>query len=237
MSPPTPGFAQGLLDLFVSPGSVLPALRSRRGWGWAAFGLIALALAASSYAFISPMSPEWIVEQQLLQLGERVSDADADRMRPQLLAMAPYAATFSAISAVAMTGLLIVLAGSLTQGLARMLTPAPHAGWGAWLRLTTWTQLPQLAYALGLVLVLLVSGQDALPMAAMGYASLNTLLLDLPPGHRWYTLALGVNLFTLWSHVLAVLGVRAWTGAGWLRSAVIALAPWAVVYAVWAVLA
>ena len=237
MSRPSPSLAAGLLDVFVAPASLFRALPDRRWWGWIAFALISVSMAVAMYVFISPMSPEWIVEQQLQQMGAQMSDAEIEQIRPQLVSMAPHAALFSALGGVFFLGLIVVLVGSIYMLLARMATSGRKHGWGAWLRFTTWTQMPSVAFALGLLVLALVSGGPDQPMSMMGYASLNNLVLDLPPGHRWYNLALNLNLFTLWSLVLAVIGFRIWTGATTGRAAVLALLPWVLVYGIWALLA
>lgn len=237
MSRPSPNLAVGLLDLFVAPGSLFRALPDRRGWGWAAFALIVVAMAAAMYAFLSPMSPEWIVEQQIQQMGEKVSDQDIARMRPQLEMMAPHTATFSALGGAVMTGVLIVVFGSIYALLARFAGPGPRRRWSQWLRLVTWTQLPQVAFALGLIALAVFAGDPDQPMGLMGYASLNQLVLGLPPGHRWYNLALNLNLFYLWSLVLTAIGIRTWTDASWTRAVAIAAAPWLLMFGVWAALA
>ena len=236
MSRPSPNLAAGLLDIFVAPASLFRALPDGRWWGWAAFALIAAAAAISTYAFIGPMTPEWIVEQQILQMGDRLSDPELERIRPQLETMAPHTAAFSAIGAVATTGLLVVLVGSLYMLLARLATSGPRRGWGMWLRFTTWTQLPMVAYSLGLIVLALIAGSPDQSMGLIGYASLNNLVLDLPPGHRWYNLASGLSLFTLWSLVLAAIGMRSWTGASTVRSALLAVLPWVLVFGVWALI-
>lgn len=236
MSRPSPNLAAGLLDVFVSPASLFRALPEGRWWGWAAFALIIAASAISTYAFIGPMSPEWIVEQQILQMGDRLSDPELERIRPQLESMAPHTAAFSVIGAVATTGLMIVLVGSLYMLLARLATSGPRRGWGTWLRFTTWTQLPLVAYSLGLIVLALIAPGPDQPMSLLGYASLNNLVLDLPPGHRWYSMALGLSLFTLWSLVLATIGMRVWTNASTVRSALLAVVPWALVFGTWALI-
>jgi len=236
MSRPSSNLAAGLLDIFVAPASLFRALPDRRWWGWGAFALIAAAAAISTYAFIGPMSPEWIVEQQILQMGDRLSDPELERIRPQLETMAPHTAAFSAIGAVATTGLLIVLVGSLYMLLARLATNGPRRGWGTWLRFTTWTQVPMVAYSLGLVALALIAGTPDQSMGLVGYASLNNLVLDLPPGHRWYNLASGLSLFTLWSLVLAAIGMRIWTSASTVRSVLLATVPWVLVFGVWALI-
>lgn len=236
MSRPSPSPAAGLLDLFVAQASLFQALPDRRWWGWAAFVLIAIATAVSMFVFVGPMSSEWIVEQQVQQMAGSMSEQEIERIRPQLESMAPHTALFSAIGGVSMLGLLILVVGSLYMLMARLATSGPKRGWAAWIRLTTWTQLPLLASALGLILITLIASTPDQPMAMLGYASLNNLVLDLPPGHRWYNLALNLNLFTLWSVVLAAIGIRTWTDASWGKSTGIAALPWVLVYGGWAVL-
>lgn len=233
MSRPSPSLAAGLLDLFVAPASLFRALPDRRWWGWAAFILIAVSIAVATYVFFSPMSPEWIVEQQIQQMGDRMSEADIERIRPQLVSMAPHTAIFSALGGVFFLGLLVLLVGSVYMLLSRVATSGPKRGWGAWLRFTTWTQLPGVAYAIGLLVMTLVAGSPDQSMEMMGYASLNAVL-GLPPGHRWYNLAVNLGLFTIWSMALSVIGFRIWTGASVARSVVLGLLPWVLVYGIWA---
>jgi len=234
MSRPSPTLAAGLLDLFVAPASLFRVLPDRRWWGWAAFLLIAVSIAVAIYVFVSPMSPEWIVDQQVQQMGDRMSDADIERIRPQLVSMAPHTAVFSALGAVFFLGLIVLLVGSAYMLLSRLATSGPKRGWGTWLRFTTWTQLPGVVYAIGLLVLALVSGGPDQPLGMMGYASLNNLVLDLPPDHRWYNLAVNLDLFTLWSLVLAVIGFRIWTGASTARSVVLGLLPWVLIFGIWA---
>lgn len=245
-SPATPacsqGFASGLIDLFLAPAALFRALPDRRFWGWGAFLLTGAVTALAMLVFIGPMSPDWIVDQQMLQMGERMSAQELAQARPQLLAMAPHTATFSAIGAIFMGGLLVVLVGSLymlfervaSSGLARR---RPRHGWGQWLRLTAWTQLPQVPYALGLIALALLAQSPDQPLAQLGYASLNNLVLDLPPGHRWCNLASNLGLFQLWSIALAAVGFRVWTGAAWGRATLLAALPWVLVFVIWALLA
>lgn len=234
MSRPSPTFAAGLMDLFVAPAALFDTLPTRRGWGWGAFVLTSAVMAAALVVFLAPMSPEWIVEQQALQMGARLSDQELAQIRPQLLAMAPHTAAISAIGAVVTGGLLVLVLGSLYLLLERVATRGPRHSWGQWLRLTVWTQLPQLLYALGLIALALLASTPDQPMAQLGYASLNGLVLDLPPDHAGFNWASNLGVFTLWSIVLAAIGIRAWTRAGWGRAATLAALPWVLVFGVWA---
>lgn len=232
MSRPSPNFGTGLIDLFLAPASLFDALRGRRWWGLAAFALILVAHVVSTFMFIGPMSDEWIVEQQIQQMPQ-FSEQEIEAVRPQLLAMAPHAALFGVISSIFMLGLVIGLFGSLYLLLTRIAGGERH-GWVAWLRLTTWTQLPLLLFAIGLIVLTLIASTPDQPMGLAGYSSLNNLVLNLPPGHPWYTWALSLNLFYLWSILLAAIGIRRWTGTGWLRAGLIAAAPYVLVFGLWA---
>ncbi|MCD9027632.1 YIP1 family protein [Luteimonas sp. BDR2-5] len=234
MSRPSSSFTSGLIDLFLAPVSLFEALPTRRFWGWGAFLLTSAITVVALYVFITPMSPEWIVEQQVQQMGARMSGQELAQVRPQLLAMAPYTAPISAIGGVFASGLLVVLLGSVYMLLERLATRGPRHGWGQWLRFTVWTQLPQVLYALGLIALALLAQAPDQPLTQLGYASLNGLVLDLPPGHRWANWASNLGLFQLWSIVLAAVGIRVWTQASWARAAALAALPWILVFGVWA---
>ena len=232
MSPST-SLPRSLLDAAVAPGSALSALRSARGWGWAAFALIVLTQTAALFAFFGPMSPEWLVDQQMARMGE-LSPSEEPAVRASITSMADNYALIAVVGGAVTLALMMPLLG-LVYFLANRVTAGTRHGFVAWTRFATWTQLPLLVASLGLIVLTLVSRQPDLPLSAAQYASLNALVLRLPIGHAWFNWAEQLNVFSLWSIVLASIGMRVWTGLGWAASVLVGALPWLLVFGIWAV--
>jgi len=66
--------------------------------------------------------------------------------------------------------------------------------------------------------------------------SLNSLLIHAKPGDPLFTWASSINLINFWSLYLMTIGYARWTGAELMRSAVIVVLPWVMLFGVWAAL-
>jgi hypothetical protein len=225
---------RGLVDAVVAPGASFAALRDARGWGWAALALILITQTVAIIAFFAPMSPEWLVEEQMLRMGD-VAPTDEAAIRSTLESMAGNYAAIAAAGAAVTIALMMPLLG-LVYFLANRVTSGTRYSFVAWTRFATWTQLPLVIASLGLIALTLVSSQPDLPLSAAQFASINALLLNLPADHAWFNWAEQLNMFTLWSAVLATIGVRTWVGLGWGVAAFIGALPWLLVFGIWALL-
>lgn len=221
---------QALLDVFVSPAAAFAGLRQRTSWAWAALGILIVCNAIGVYAFMGPMSPEWIVEQQLAQADLPPTQVDA--ARANLLKVAPYTAHLGAI----MGGISMLFIGALI-GLVyfvgeRALTKGRN-GYGGWFAVALWSALPMAVNALGLALISLLASDPNQPLNMANYASLNSLVLGLPVGHAAFTWASSISLFQVWSIALAAVAFRVWSEAGWGKAVLLAAVPFLLVFGVW----
>ncbi len=230
----SPTLAHALLDAILSPKAAFNALRTRPGWGWPAFALITISYVAALYAFYAPMSPDWLVEQQMLHIGELPPDDDA-AVLAHLREHAGRFAMLASVMAVLWLALLMPLL-ALFYFLGNRIGAGQRFSFGTWVRFATWTQLPILVYALGLLIIALTASQPDQPLALANYASMNRLLLGLSPGHPHHGWSDQLNLFYLWSIVLAAIGIRAWTQVRWPRALLIAASPFLLAFGLWAML-
>lgn len=106
-----------------------------------------------------------------------------------------------------------------------------------WFGLACWTALPQALAIIPGAAVLLMQSSGQFEPGSISPLSLNELWVHKTLGAPGYSLFSGINLLQIWSLVLVVLGVRAWSGRSWPFSAVFALLPAVIVYGVWALIA
>lgn len=233
MNTPSKSLAAGLSDIFLSPSTLFSALSAHRAWTWAALALLIAVQIVAIYAFFGPMSPEWIVEQQLAVAN--LSGNDAEAARSTLMAMAPNIAHISAATTLVM-GVLISALLALVYFLGERVLVRSRQRYGAWFAIAVWAQLPMLLNALGLIALSLMAASPDQPLAVANYASLNGLVLDLPLGHPWYSWAQAFSLFFVWSAALVAVAVRVAQPVAWGRALLLGALPYLLVFGIWAVL-
>lgn len=233
MSQPSTNFFAGLSDLFLAPGNLFGALPSRRAWTWGALALLIAVQIVSLYVFFGPMSPEWIVEQQLASANLPASDAEA--ARATLMTMAPNIAHISAATTLVMDVLISALL-ALVYFLGERVLANSRQTYGAWFAIAVWAQLPMLLNALGLIALSLLAASPDQPLAVANYASLNGLILGLPLGHPWYSWAQALSLLFVWSAALIAVAARVAQPIAWGRALLLGALPYLLVFGIWAVL-
>ncbi|MEY4642706.1 MAG: hypothetical protein RLZZ227_2700 [Pseudomonadota bacterium] len=104
-------------------------------------------------------------------------------------------------------------------------------GWKAWFSMMWWTSIPTIFGALASWVVLLSNSNGQLPIMELNVLNFTNLLGLEVQGPLAY-----LTPFYLWSFALLALGYQNWTKKNLLSSAVIALAPYIVIFGLWAVL-
>jgi len=223
--------AHALIDTLLSPTAAFDAVRSKPAWAWAALALIALLGGISILVFLAGMSPDWIVDQQLLS-DSSLSDNERADARAMLLDIAPYTgaigAAFGAISLPIMAGLLALVYFLSERVLARQ-----RNGYGRWFAAASFSLLPLVLGSLGLIALRLSNSAQNLPLDMAQYSSLNNLWLGLAPGESGYALAGSVNVLYLWCAFLAAVAARAWSELDWPRALLLGMLPYVLVFGVW----
>lgn len=105
-----------------------------------------------------------------------------------------------------------------------------------WFALSLWASVPSL-FALGAMTLsfFLAAGGRIAPENLNPLSVYN--LFGLPPGSRFASLLDSIDLTSLWTWALLVVGFRQWTGKGWAGSIVAVAIPLVAIYGTWAFLA
>lgn len=223
--------AQALVDIFLSPRALFIALPAHRRWTWIALGLLVLFQIASVYVFFGPMSPDWLVEQQLAS-----ADIPANQMaqaKATMLQVAPYTAHIGAAMGVVATVVISALVALVMFAAERVLVPSRQS-YGQWYAVTIWAQMPMLLNGLGLIVLSLLAASPDQPLSVANWASLNELLLGLPVGDAWYGWAEAFSLFFLWTIALFAIAIRTAKPVAWPRALALASLPYVLSFGIWA---
>jgi hypothetical protein len=221
-----------LIDTFLAPGQAFAALRERPAWAWAALLVVGIASAASVYTLFGGMSPEWIVEQQLAAASQDIPADQLPVARANMLAVAPYTAHIGAVMGAIVLPLFALFFGFIYFVGERVLSRERNS-FGRWFAAASFSMLPMLVSAIGLIVLVLVRGGGDLPLDLGNYASLNNLLLGFSAGESGYTLASSINVFSLWGLALVAVAARVWSGLGWGKAILLAALPSLLIYLPW----
>ncbi|MEZ5455289.1 MAG: YIP1 family protein [Lysobacteraceae bacterium] len=223
--------AQALVDIFLAPRALFTALPAHRRWTWIALGLLVLFQIASVYVFFGPMSPEWLVDQQLASAD--IPENQMAQAKATMLQVAPYTAHIGAAMGAVATVVISALVALVLFAAERALVPSRQS-YGQWYAVTIWAQMPMLLNALGLIVLSLLAASPDQPLSVANWASLNELLLGLPVGDAWYGWAEAFSLFFLWTIALFAIAIRTAKPVAWPRALALASLPYVLSFGIWA---
>jgi hypothetical protein len=189
--------------------------------------LILLTLAVSCW-YVSSLDFAWFREHMLAAQGPMKPEARAAMaqfLTPKTMMWSSGAGAVLGTPLIcAIVALYYLLAGKVM---------GTGIGYGKWFGFAVWTSIPRLL-ALPLSALQIVTSGGRLAPEDMNMVSLNYLLLHVPMSSPWFGFATNLDLSSVWSIALAVLGLKAWTGRSTAACVTVAVLPYAVVYGIWA---
>ncbi|PQO90666.1 hypothetical protein C5614_27300 [Massilia phosphatilytica] len=189
--------------------------------------LILLTLAVSFW-YISSLDFAWFREHMLAAQGNMQPEqraAMAQFFTPKTMMWSSGAGAVLGTPFICALAALYYLLASKVMGTG--------IGYGKWFGFAVWTSIPRMLTVPLSILQILTSGGRLAP-EDMNMVSLNYLLLHLPQSSPWFTFATNLDLTSVWSIALAVLGLKAWTGRSTGACVTAAILPYALVYGLWA---
>ncbi|WP_169628128.1 YIP1 family protein [Ferrimonas senticii] len=223
---------QAILAMATAPSTVFTALKQQQHWSWLAFLLVIIATIVAPALYFQLVDWPWYLQHyvlgQLAGLAPAEQQAALELMtRSGMQLSTPLFATISLLVINALTALYL---HKMTQ-----LDDDNIQSFGDWFGFGWWTLLPQVVGAVIAIAVILVSGQQLDPAAALTPLSLANLA-GLTSDSPWYNFGSSLSLLTLWTIALQYLGVRAWTALSSGISVVIVTIPYLVIFGIWALL-
>ena len=191
--------------------------------------LILIGLTAGIMAWwISTLDFPWLVEHTV---------AAQPKATPEMRAamekfMTPTSMMWSSIIG-AVLGTLVAMALSALYYLVAGKIMGVPIGFGKWFGFSVWTSVPRLL-TVPLSALQIMTSNGRLAPEDLNMASLNYLVFHLPASHPWASLVGSMDLTMFWSIVLAVLGLKAWTGRSTGTCVVVAVLPYLIIYGLWA---
>jgi hypothetical protein len=221
---------QALFDIgnvILEPTPTFARLKTKTN-AWLPMLILIVLSVGIMYWWVSTVDFGWLVDHMVAaqpKATPEVRAAMAKFMTPtSMLWSGSLGAVVGTVLMFALSALYYLVAGKVIG--------APIS-YGKWFGFSVWTSVPRLL-ALPLSALQIVTSHGRLAPEDMNMVSLNYLLLHLPATSAWATLATSIDLTTIWSLALAVIGLKAWTRRSTATCVTVAVLPYLIVYGLWA---
>ena len=222
-----------MVDIIATPGKALDEIRSHTAWLW--WPLIITILLASGLMiyYYNWVDFPWLVEETIRQLP---AEDRAESAGPIRQFMTVGTSTWTTVVAITVMSLLIYTIQATYLHLANKLTTGAEIGFGQWFSFSVWTAFVGVFGALAAFVVIFMADSNQLAGDKLQVLSLNSLIVHASPDDPLFTWANSLTLINFWTLFLMSIGYASWTGATMVKSTIIAVLPWALIFSVWGLL-
>lgn len=229
----TTGWMSAASDIFLNPKKIFSDLIEAKGWSWIPLILTSAVMIAALQLYFATVDPDFFVENQVEALGTDITAQERDVARASLQEMHGGQAVISIVGSIVT---LLFFTGLISAWF--YLVSKPHENkdytYSDWFGFAMWTNMPSVILYFGVILLVLLSDTNEIPISVLNYSSLNQLLFGLTPEHALYTLAETINLFMFWSIALSAIGLQVWTKMRLTSASVVAALPIVLIFGIWA---
>jgi Yip1 domain len=223
-----------MVDIIAAPSNAFDEIRRHPRWLWWPL-LVLLGLTIGAFAFYySWVDFDWFVNETIRQgISGGMPAEQADVVRNF---MSPTKQMLFTVIGVVVFSLLVYSIQAAYLNIVNKIVGDPSLGYGQWFSFSVWTAFVAIINAFAIFAVILLADSNQLGVAELAPLSINGLLIHAQPGDPWFTWGNSLSLATFWTLGLMTLGFSRWTGSSTVKSALVAVTPWALVFGIWALL-
>ena len=221
---------QACNDIFFKPSGVFKAVGENNNWSWMPFILVMGVSMAMQYLYVNFVDIEWFANLNIAAQGD-MSPAEEDQMRAfftrESLMWTQLIGAFFAIT-------VINAIYAVYVNLATRSDDSHVFGFTDWYGFSWWLSMPYVITGLIGVVLLVLSDNHQVSPVIMAPTSLS-YLLSIPMDSDWFAFGQAIRLELFWGIYLATVGISQWTSFDRKKAAIIATAPYAILYSIWLV--
>jgi hypothetical protein len=204
---PTRSGLQVVLDVIVAPKAAFESLRAVPTWGWAL--IISIVIAMIGTYLGSPGAVHAMVTEAPAKAAQMLPSATAEKREELVAQQIAMGQTITKFTFLFVAVILPII--SLCQALVMLLVNAIARGDGTFKKFFALSVNVSIIYGISTILlglIIMLRGADSFNSQADIYAGLPSLALLAPGASKGLTAFLGqLNVFTIWSTVLLVMGM------------------------------
>ena len=217
--------------LATAPSSAFAELRERPRF-WFPLVISIIATVVLGYWYYSVVDIEWLKDTVF---GAN-PNPDAAKHAAAMAMMTRTTLLWSSVVGGAIITPIFLLIQALLLWLAAKVTKV-SLGYKHWFTMASWTSLTGLLGFVVAAILILMSDTNQIAPGVTTALSLNELVFHRPMGAPGQGLLDAINIPSLLSWALMIIGVRTWTQRSWGFSAAFVLVPVVVIFAIWAFIA
>ena len=222
-----------MVDIVASPGRALDEIKQRTSWLWWPLLLNMLLASALFIYYYGWVDFEWLVEETIRQVPQEDRAESADAIRQF---MKPAVSMWTTVGAIVVMSFVIYVIQATYLHLANKLTAGAEIGFGQWFSFSVWTAFVGIFGTIAAFITILMADSNQLSTQSLQVLSLNSLVVHASPGDPLFNWASSLTLVNFWTIFLISIGFARWTGASGMKSTIIAVLPWALIFGIWAVM-
>lgn len=221
-----------MVDIIAAPGKALYEVRHHVSWLWWPLALTLLTTIAVFVYYYTWVDFDWMVDELIrTTVAPGADPAQAEQMRSF---MSPGTQIGMTVIGITLVTFVIYAIQSAYLHLVNKVAGDPEIRYGQWFAFSAWTGFIGIFNALAILVVILMAETNQVAPDQLAPLSLNALLIHAEPGTSWATWGQSLTLVHFWILGLMAMGFARWTGSSLAKSAAIVIAPWALVFGIWA---
>lgn len=220
-----------MVDIVAAPGKALDHIRDHTSWLWYPL-LTSIILASLAFIYYYQwVDMDWLIEQRIDQLPPEAGPEAAEGMRA--FSGRGLNTGITVVMITIMTFLIYAIQAAYLH-LATKVATESNLSYGQWFSFSAWTAFVGVFGTLAMLAVIFMAGNNQVAEADLNPLSINSLVIGASPGDPWFTWGNSLSVVNLWMLVLMSIGVSRWTGSSMVKSTIIAVLPWALIFGIWA---
>ena len=223
-----------MVDIVAAPGKALDEIKSHTAWLWWPLLISILLASGLMLYYYNWVDFEWLVEETIRQVP---AEDRAEAAGPIRQFMSVGTTSWTSVAAIALVSLVIYTLQATYLHLANKLTTGAEIGFGQWFSFSVWTAFVGVFGTLAAFVVIFMADSNQLAGEKLQVLSMNSLFIHASPGDPLFTWGNSLSLVNFWMLFLMSIGYARWTGATIVKSTIIAVLPWALIFGIWAIAA
>lgn len=226
------GIGQALVDIIAAPSKALNEARDRVSWLWVPLIIVILLAIAKEAVYAFWVDIDWLVDQSVAAVLAGGADPVAEQAIRQW--MQPNSMLIASTVSILVVVPLVHLVAAIYLHLVNKVLGNPDLRFGQWFALSVWSAFPMIFQSLAAFGVMAMAADRRVTQAELLPLSLQSLFIRAEPASSWAAWGSAIDLISFWVIGLVALGIMRWTGSSTIKAIIIAAAPYALIFGIWA---
>jgi hypothetical protein len=221
---------QACKDIFLKPNGVFTAIEDSHNWSWLPFLIVLATSILPAYLYFNFVDFQWYTQLMVDTSYANVSPGEQEAFRNSLSQeQMPTITSFMVFFGLIITNALVAMYLNVTTKVDEECVQ----GFTDWYGFTWWVSMPTVVNSIIALLVVTLASDTQLAPISLSPTSL-AYVFNSDMSSDWFALLQSIRIDTVWTMYLITVGLSRWTNIAAQKTYVIAIAPYAVIWGVWA---